>query len=79
MKGKDFAFKSVWNESHIFLKLPYTPILLPYKDIRGTFLRGVEDMQDSLEKSELKRDFFFLIKHPQVKFYLVRTYFGLGL
>ena len=59
MKGKDFAFKSVWNESHIFWKLPYTPILLPYKAIRGTFLRGVEDMQDSLEKSELKWDFFF--------------------
>ena len=33
-------------------------------------------MQDSLENSESKREFF--TKHRQVKFYLVGTYFGLG-
>ena len=33
-------------------------------------------MQDSLENSESKMEFF--TKYPQVKFYLVGTYFGLG-
>ena len=28
MKGKLFAHKFVWNESHIIWELPYTPILL---------------------------------------------------
>ena len=54
-----------------------TPILSLYKAIKGTFSRGGEYTQDSLENSESKREFF--MKHPQVKLYLVGTYSGLGL
>ena len=72
-----FSFKFVWNESHIIWELPHTPILPLYKAIKGTFSKRGEYMQDLLEYSESKREFF--TKHPQVMFCLLGSYFGLGL
>ena len=58
---KAFAFKYVWNESHIIWEPPYTRILPPYKAIKDAFSKGGEYMQDSLENSESKE---FFTKHP---------------
>ena len=72
-----FSFKFVWNESHIIWELPHTPILPLYKAIKGTFSKRGKYTQDLLENSESQREFF--IKHPQVMFCLLGSYFGLGL
>ena len=77
MKGNFFAFISVWNKSNILWEPSHTPILPLYKAIKGTFSKGGEYTQNSLENNESKREFF--TKHRQVKFYLVGTYFGLDL
>ena len=62
MKGKVFAFKSVWNEFDIVWELPHTLILPLYKTIKCTFSKAGVHTQDLLENSESKRE--IVTKHP---------------
>ena len=81
------GFRRLWKESflHInscgtnptlFGSRP-TPLFYHYRKPLKHFFKRRQNIEDSLENSESKREFF--TKHPQVKFYLVETYFCLSL